>query len=174
MHMHRPLLLPFIVIAAVVIGGLLYLYGGAAFHPHDQPAPMPILGSISNAGTVIAQGQYAQGFNERVNYHITSEEQWVQLWDMVYGANGPSLRPVDFSQSEVLAIFDGSHSTGGYRIHAGELVETESMRSIAITHVEPGLGCSAIAGETSPFILVEIPRSALPLTHTDEMREESC
>ena len=123
---------------------------------------------------MLAQGQNAAGVNERVNYRIADAGQLNTLWQMVYTNDGPVVPDIDFSRKEVLALFDGSHSTGGYGIRLDGVHDKDGVRTINITHIEPGDSCVPAAGITSPFVIVEVPKTALPLSHDEVTQITEC
>lgn len=177
--MRKAALLPIIIVLAVCIGGLLYLYGGEAFHPVLMPPGKPApAASYSGANSgdvrVIAQGENAIQVTKRVNYRITSDEQLATLWQMIYGAEAPQLPQIDFATYDVLAVFDGSHSTTGYAVRVDSIKDTGTMRNLSISHLTPGEGCAVSTRTTSPFVLVQVGKSPLPLSHTDTTEAQRC
>ncbi len=179
LYMRKAALLPFIVILAVCIGGLLYLYGGDAFHPLFTPpgkqAPaVSYTGANSADIRIVAQGENTAQAIRRVNYRITSADQLASLWQMIYGAEAPALPQVDFGKYDVLAVFDGSHSTSGYGIRVDSIKDADSVRTLSITHLTPGDSCAVATMTTSPFVLVQVTKSPLTLSHTDTAEEQAC
>lgn len=175
--MHKAVALPFIVIAAVVIGGLLYLFGGPSFHPDlsvTNPVTAPVKVSGNASTLVLGQGTSAKGLDQRVNYRITNVEQLTTLWQMVYANNGPALPIVDFSKYEVLAVFDGSHTSGGYGVQVKSIEDTGGNRTIHILHTSPGDSCTTTSAVSSPFVIVQVSASPLPVTHIDDMEMNQC
>lgn len=175
--MRKSLVLPLIIIASVAIGGLFYLYGGPAFHQTltttaggTNPAEPQGNGSFM----VIGQGQQAPGIDERVNYRITNGDDLTALWQMLYAASGTSVPAVDFSQYEVLAVFDGSHSTGGYGVQVNSVADKDGKRIVDITHFEPGDSCQPAGQSTSPFVLVKVKRTDLVVDHVEHVVTREC
>jgi hypothetical protein len=177
--MRASLLLPFIVLTAVVVGGLFFLYGGPAFHqssiPSSGQAPDGTPAEKPNPDfTVLGQGQNANSIDQRVNYRITNADELTAIWELVYGTGGASVPIVDFGRQEVLALFDGSHSTGGYGIALTKIEDMDGTRMITITHTEPGERCITTTSITSPFVLVAVKKSSLPLSHTENTETTEC
>lgn len=181
LYMRSVFLLPLIVGLAVVVGGLLYLFGSAPFQQSSLPSDtngatnqQGTQGKGSEAFTVLAKGQNAGGIDQRVNYRITDPDQFALLWEMIYTANGPSVPVVDFGKQEVLALFDGSHSTGGYAIGVTGIDDKDGRRVIMIERTEPGESCSTSNAVTSPFILVTVPTTELTFDHVDTVQTTEC
>lgn len=169
-------MLPFIIVAAVVVGGLLYLYGGPAFHQTYTPTGgTPISFSPGQVTTtVLAEGVQAPNADERVNYRVTTADQLAALWQMIYTDNGQPVPSIDFSRYEVLAIFDGSHSTAGYSVHITSVKDTSSARVVTIVHTEPGDSCVPGGGGTSPFTIIQVSKSSLPISRVDQTVTTQC
>ncbi|HYE23364.1 MAG TPA: protease complex subunit PrcB family protein [Candidatus Paceibacterota bacterium] len=159
------------------IGGLcavIVLVGAALYfiEPSQQ--------SASSTGTVMferyAAGQYALNVDTQRNYLIQSQEELESALTLIHGNERPSLPPVDFEKNEVLAVFDGTHSTGGYDIQVAEIVDSQLTRTVHIKHLHPDENCSVPSVITSPYELVIVPkmRDTLHLTHTDGVGVAPC
>ncbi len=176
--MQKALWLPLIVLFAVGIGGSLYLYGGPAFNPaNPSPAQTPsgdIKSSAKDSVTVLSEGSTAKSIDWMVNYRITNAEQFATLWQIVYGDNAPVLPRVNFAKNEVLAVFDGSHTTGGYGVRVTSVKDEASTRTITVTHTVPGERCNTSQAFTNPFTIVQVKASPLPVTHVDETQTTEC
>ena len=157
------------LIAAIVIGGSLYLFGGPSLHD----ASITTIPSHSEL-TSLAEGENAADVDRQVNYRVTNQDDLTTLWNMIYSDSGPSVPLIDFTTKEVIAVFDGSHSSGGYSIHVTDVRESDGMRVIHILRTAPGDGCAVPNAVTSPFELVVLSLSTLLLTHVDEMATTSC
>lgn len=173
--MKSPTTLPVIVFAAVVVGGLLYLYGGPAFHKSyvGQGPTAPFAPQMQSGLTMLASGD-APNVAERVNYRITTKDQLAQLWKMLYTDSGQPVPDVDFNTDEVLALFDGSHSTGGYGIQLTSVKDSGGQRTVTITHFVPGANCVPPGGISSPFIIVEVSKSSLPINRVEQTVANQC
>lgn len=169
--------MPFIIVAAVVVGGLLYLYGGPSFHQTytNTVGNSTSLLPTGNANTtVLAQDVQAANVSERVNYRVTSEDQLAALWQMIYTDNGTPVPTIDFNEYEVLAIFDGSHSTAGYAIQVASVKDTSDARVVTIVHTVPGDSCVPAGGGTSPFTIIQVNKSPLPISRVDQTVTTQC
>lgn len=154
---------------ALVIGGicLLAVIAGALFYfKGSDILALKQEGALEHA--VIAQGTNAVAIDMRTNYRIEDQDQLVALWSLVYGNNAPNMPGVDFETNEVIAVFDGTHSTGGYRVHVTSVTDTGLNRVVGIEHVEPHADCPVAAVQTSPFELVVVPKMSDALTLTRE------
>lgn len=149
---------------AIALGAWLFLAGSQE-------------GEVSGSLTprVIAEGQYSGYITERANYRIENADELFELWRMVYATGGPALPPIDFETNEVLAVFDGTHSSGGYGISVLSVEDEPGVaRHVTILHREPGESCVTSQAITSPFEVVVLPRSGLPISRTDITETVSC
>ena len=146
-----------ICVVAVVIGGVFFLMsgGGVSMSPGQE------VGAV-----VLAEGN-AVGMDERKNYRLTNQEEYLSTWAMVYGPEAPEPPVVDFATQEVLIAFDGQHPTGGYSVAVTSVVDGAGKREVTITHSMPGENCIVTDAVTSPFQIVAVPTSAREIKRTD-------
>lgn len=153
-----------IILVSVLLGAGLYLFGGPQFH--GQRATTPGFDSPVRF-TVLQSGTNAPSLNERVNYLIVSENELTQLWQMVYGNNGPEVPTIDFAGHDVLAVFDGSHSQGGYHIAISRIEDVGGKRVVTVVRTSPAANCTSGAESSAPFEIVTMNKSTLTLDHAD-------
>lgn len=161
--MRDALIIAFVCVAAIALG--VWLYAGQ--------------GEKSNraGGTeieVLIQGQNAGAVTERKNFRLKNKEQLEQLWRSMYTSDGPALPAVDFSTHEVLAVFDGSHSSGGYGVEVVSVQDSNTARQVVIRRIVPDENCITTDAITNPFILVVLPKSNLPIVRTEETKTVLC
>lgn len=158
---------------ALLIGLVLFFFGPSSLQS-DFYATFSPTGPV--AYTVLQEGDDAVSINDRVNYRVTSEKDLTSLWDLVYG-NGktrPAVPKVNFSNYDVLATFDGSHVSGGYKISTDQIIDSNGTRTIIITHVDPGIHCPVSKTPTSPFQIIQVRHTELPLSHQDRTSTSTC
>lgn len=169
------LVIGLVAVAAIILGGFLFLFGPSSLKTEVDAA---LQGSNTNGNivsiTVLAQGNDAISITQRTNYRIQNSQDLQSLWELVYGSNDtPTAPPVDFSQNEVLAVFDGSHATNGYSIKVLSVTDT-TQRLVLVNHASPEASCSLKGVATSPFEIIEVPRTSLPMSHQDQMSTTTC
>lgn len=172
--MRNSLIIPGMLVSAIVLAGALYLFGGSLF---TQPLGTPPVAEStlrSSGFDTIVKGQIAASQDRRVNYRIRTADEFAALWTLIYSNNGPSIPVIDFSREEVIAVFDGSHSTSGYGVEVTGIREEGGMRIIAVTRYEPGDECAVTSGIESPFHIIRVPASTLPLTKEETFATSSC
>ncbi len=162
---------------AILIGLLLFFLGPSSLRS-DFYSTLS-LGSVNSSQvshTLLQEGTDAHSVTDSVNYRITSEYDLDTLWTLVYGdkQGSPRVPKIDFSKYDVLAIFDGSHSTDGYKISIDHITDTDGVRTISITHTVPGIGCNVVNKKTSPFQIVQVPHTDFTLAHQDLVSTTTC
>lgn len=164
----RDLLIIFgMIVAAIAVGMLLFFFGPASFRASVGAGPDTV------AFRLLKEGQNATAMTERANYSIENAEQLSELWGYIQATPG-STPSVDFTKDEVLAVFDGTHTTGGYYIQVTGVVDENGSRVVQVTRVSPGEGCVTPSAITSPYQVIVVPKSELPLTHEDEAITQDC
>jgi hypothetical protein len=157
-------------IVAVLIAAVLFYIGPATsisvikntFGFQVAPASGPV------SYTVLAHGSLALSLHERTNYRITTQDNFVQLWTMIYGVTDTTSLPnVDFTTHEVLALFDGSHSSSGYSISVDGVADYGGVRTVTISHGTLPESCHYAARASSPFVLIVVPKTTFSLAHQD-------
>ena len=141
---------------AYIVAGicLLALVAGIGF--------MVYSGSIGGTGNLVQFTELASGsqseITTRTNYRIQNQEQLAALWAAAHGESGADAPQIDFDKHEVIAVFDGSHATGGYSIRVLTIEDRGVSRVISIEHIAPDPECSVASVQTSPFQFVTVPK----------------
>ncbi len=152
-------------LAAIVIGVLIFAYGGIASQPQQAVNTTPPAKTVPF--TPLAQGEQSV-VNERVNYLITSPAQLDELWKTLQATGTPPT--VDFSTQNVLAVFAGSKSSSAIKIAK---IEDSDARMVSIMIAMPDGACAA-KSSASPYQIVAVAASSLPLAHEDIVATTSC
>jgi hypothetical protein len=155
-----------VIVAAIAVGAVLFFFGPPAFHTLPNSS-----GNVSF--TLLKEGTNALSMSDRANYEIQNQEQLKELWGYVQG-NPDSVPSIDFTKQEVLAVFDGTHSTGGYHIDISKITEANGTRTVQVVRTAPGANCTSNQGLTGPYQVVIVPASTLPLTHVDTSVTQDC
>lgn len=110
---------------------------------------------------------------ERINYRVKTQEELAELWEQTYHFDGPDMPLVNFETHQILAVFDGTHPSGGYDVRVEKIVDDGQNRHVTITHVSPSETCVVSDAITSPFELVIVPKSTARIVREDleEVRE---
>jgi hypothetical protein len=155
-------------VAAIALGAWLYFSGTSGV-----TGPLPSkAGAAAVTFSVLDQGTNAVAITERKNFRIKNQEELDELWKMTHG-EGTTV--VDFSQHDVIAVYDGIHPTGGYEVSVAAVADSpDPKRTVAIVHTEPGASCVTTEAMTSPFQLIIVPKSEAPLAREDQTAIRDC
>ncbi|HQT83113.1 MAG TPA: protease complex subunit PrcB family protein, partial [Candidatus Paceibacterota bacterium] len=120
--------------------------------------------------TRLVQGS-ASRVAERINYRATSASQLQELWKMINATGTPPT--VNFAAQEVIGVFAGQQPTPGYAIAVSN-IEDAAARVVSITIARPEGACTTEHATTTPYELIAVPATALPLTHEDISTTTGC
>lgn len=156
------------IVVVLAAGAALFFFGPTSFRTALHSGSSP-----SITFRVLKEGNDATAMPIRANYKITSPAQMSELWGDIGGAPGTAPN-IDFSKEEVLAIFDGTHTTGGYSIAVSGITDAGTTRTVNVTRTAPGSGCAQASGIISPYQIIAIPMSSDALTHVDTGKTQDC
>src|SRR3990167_7882573 len=139
-----------ILLAIVVGAGLWWFFA----NPRTASAPDTSLGTPVEF-SVLEEGAQSNVI-ERKNYLARTPEALEELWKMVHGEEA-EVPVVDFSTSEVIGVFQGQKSTGGYAIKVEKVLDSETARTLYLTLYEPASGCPVAQALTTPFEIITLP-----------------
>jgi hypothetical protein len=116
---------------------------------------------------------------EKKNYVIENNQDWQSLWNKMdlkelNEVAKPSAPEVDFSKNMVIAIFQGTKSTGGYSIEITKIIETKDALEIYITEKSPGKNCIVTQAFTSPYQIIKIPKINKKVIFKPEQKTTDC
>ncbi len=106
---------------------------------------------------------------------ISDPVTWQRYWREVHAslAQLPPLLPVDFNQSDVVALSEGRKPTGGYNIKVTTIAKSAAGTSINVTESMPGETCNLTQSFTNRYLLVRTAKLTPPVSFriTSEKRE---
>jgi hypothetical protein len=133
---------------------------------NDFSAAMPAQTAAREAASSARQewtGQFS-GISEAVERVIETDAEWRAFWKRhVSNVNpAPATPAVDFSQSQVIAVFAGEKPSGGYAVSlSGPENSSWEGRPSRVFHYRvrhPAPGSGAAAALTQPFAIRVVPR----------------
>ena len=102
----------------------------------------------------IAKGYFSTHSNKG-NYIITNKDDFKKLWDETI-ADNTAITEIDFSKDMIIAVFQGTKSTGGYSIGITSISESEDNVEVTIEETEPSPDSMTAQVMTSPYQIVKI------------------
>ncbi len=153
-----------VCVLVFLVGGILYLGSGRST---ETPG-----GTEEVSFSVLSAGAAAADMREKKNYRIVDEAQLAMIWALAHGDEAPPV--VDFTSNEVLAVFDGEHTTGGYEISVERILDQEDVREVRIVHAAPDASCVVTQAVTSPFQIVIVPKTDRDIDREDLSATVAC
>jgi PrcB C-terminal len=90
---------------------------------------------------------------------IDDANEWAQFWAEYDPSFPPTAPPfVDFTQNQVLAVFAGLRTSGGYSFAIRRLELSITTLDVSTVERRPGNGCLVTAVMTQPHHIVLVPR----------------
>ncbi|BCX04597.1 MAG: hypothetical protein KatS3mg053_2535 [Candidatus Roseilinea sp.] len=116
------------------------------------------------AFTVIVEGNSASDYPTPQGKVISSEADWASLQRQLGAdlAMQTALPSVDFTQSQLVAVFAGEKPSGGYSVAVREIVESDREIIVYVTLEAPDSSQIVITAITYPYQIVRMPRTSLP------------
>jgi len=105
---------------------------------------------------------------------IDNEYSWLSLWKKVHQNQFPTPEPipVDFSTHQVIAIFMGMKTTGGYKVKVESLQLDSSTFRLQAIYELPGQNCMLTEALTYPFLILKTPRQSAQKVDTQITRKQ--
>jgi len=156
------------IVAAIIIGVLAFFFSSRR---------VPNIPTVATEQTPIAVPftELAAGTRStvttRTNYLITSADQFTKLWSMVDAKRNPPT--IDFSANAVAAVFAGAAPTSDYTISISKIEDTNE-RTVTVMLAEPQSGCALKDSTTTPYQIISLPKTSLPLAHEYVVATTSC
>jgi len=117
----------------------------------------------------IEKGAYS-GLSERGNYAIRSAEEWKEVW----GSARPLPEGIDFSDSMLIAAFQGYKTSGGFSVEITRIVENEENMEVFVKETVPGEGCEVTLSETAPYHIVKTQNTGKKVVFLTEEEITDC
>ncbi len=157
--------------ALVAIAALaLAAYGYLHVPTSNEQGVTQATSTVTQSFESLASGT-AASVELRANYVITTQADLSKLWQMIPDA-GPQ-PDVDFTKYDVLAIFAGQKPTAGYKVSVTKITDSDK-RAVYITLTNPDSTCLLAQSLTSPYEIVKVSHTDLPLTHFDTTARVGC
>ncbi|MBA5942178.1 MAG: protease complex subunit PrcB family protein, partial [Methanophagales archaeon] len=135
---------------AVVIILIILISGCIQMQPQEEQERKQI------SFETVSKGYYS-GHDERKNYVINSQNEWGELWNKTMSRHVPlpEVPAVNFSENTIIAVYKGSHRTGGYSIEITKIVENEQKIVVYIKETSPPSGAGVTMAFTQPYHIVK-------------------
>ncbi len=158
-----------VAVIAVIVGALVFVSGRGTVS-NGSPTVTDYRNATATAVpfTKLVQGT-TSAVSDRTNYLITSPNQLSELWKMIDAHGTPPV--VDFTTHAVLAVFAGKQPDASIAVAK---IEDANERLVSIIITKPATACAQKAVVDSPYELVAVATTSLPLTHQDIPTTVNC
>lgn len=133
--------------------------------PLVSSKPAAAQGPTALPFTVLDQGAYSGVSWNAAELLITRASLWSRVW-AIHGAiyiPAPPAPAVDFAQNDVVAVFMGMKSSGGFSTAVTSVTTDGARIDVFVDDMVPGPGCPVTDAITHPFVFVKIPKLNLPV-----------
>lgn len=105
----------------------------------------------------------------RVNYVLKSPAELHELWRAVNAKGSPP--DINFKTHTVIAVFAGQEASTAIAVAK---IEDTNTRMVSIAIAKPNSPCAKKQSMVSPYEIVAVPATSLPLAHEDLSMTASC
>lgn len=108
---------------------------------------------------------YHCGYTKAAKLLIKTEDQWKEVWEKINSLRlpKPELPSIDFKKKMVIAVFMGERQSGGYDIEIIDIFKKEKEIVVVVDEKEPSPDSLRTMALTSPYHVVIVKRSSLPV-----------
>jgi len=157
-----------IALTAIAVGIAIFVSGRGSLPEASRNVAENQPAVVSVSFTEIAHGAKST-VTTRVNYVITSMDELNKLWKMIDATGKPPT--IDFTTQSVIAVFAGKEP--GSTIAVAK-IEDAQTRTVSIAIAKPDSACTKKQSTVSPYEIVAVPSTSLPLAHEDLSTTVSC
>lgn len=159
-----------IAVAALIACAIVFWYGGLWKDTSKAVSGASATAAVAVPFSEIAQGDHSS-VTQRVDYLITSSSELDELWSMTNASGTPPV--INFATSSVIAVFAGDKPTDGYSIDVSNVADA-AERTVSVMIRVPNPACAGAQAATAPYQIISLPKTTLPLTHTDTIATTTC
>ncbi len=110
----------------------------------------------------IASSSFSNWPQGAADVFIGSQKQWERVWGL-HASLGATPPTVNFERFDVLALFMGAQTTGGFAQTVTSVTSNGNQVDVFVNDVSPGPGCAVIEVLTNPALFLRIPKLGLPV-----------
>ncbi len=105
------------------------------------------------------------GYTKATRLVIYTQNQWKEVWEKINSLRlpKPELPNIDFKKKMVIAVFMGERQSGGYDIEIIDIFKKEKEIVVVVDEKEPSPDSLQTMALTSPYHVVIVKRSSLPV-----------
>jgi len=155
--MNSKLIVGLVIVLVIFAGILIYTntkLGDGPISPSED-----FLDQELNFETISKRGY--SGHDDRKDYVIKDNTAWNNLWDVVHSRMSPKpdFPNINFNDEMIIAVFQGSHSTGGYSIEITKIIKKENSVEVFVKETTPSPGSMVTQAITQPYHIVKTKKA---------------
>lgn len=105
---------------------------------------------------------------------VKSEGEWKNMWQSVAGKTPKEESGVDFSKSEVMAVFAGTKNTSGYSVLVKKVLETDKQVKVVVEEESPGKNCFYAQALSNPYHIIKFAKTSKQVVSRKSMVKKDC
>lgn len=116
------------------------------------------------------------GFEDKRQVLLTNNDDYQKLMAEVYKNFDqlPRIPEVDFTKNDVVAVFMGTRSSGGYGISVDKIIKRSDAVTVYINETTPGKNCMSTDALTQPYQLVKVPKLDQKVKYITKEKVKDC
>jgi hypothetical protein len=152
-----------LAIAAVSVAVL----GSLAAAPAVAKLPW---GPVPSRTVAVGDGD---GSQQRRGLVVRGEKRWRKVWRSLTAGAEPR-PPIEFSRLRLLVASQGRQPSSGHRLRMTSVGGPGGVLIVDVADVSPGKGCLSGVVLTSPYHVVRVPRTDIPVRFFRHPRVKRC
>lgn len=106
----------------------------------------------------------------------TNKDDYLKIMNEVYSNldQMPQIPEVDFTKNDVVAVFMGAKTTGGYSINVDKVIKRKDALTVAVNETSPAVNCVVTQAITQPFQVIKIPKTKQKIVYVFKQRTNEC
>lgn len=115
-------------------------------------------------------------FEDKRQALLTNNEDYQTLMNDVYRNfdQMPTIPVVDFTKNDVIAVFIGTKTSGGYQVSVDKIIKRNDAVSVYVNEISPGKNCMTTDALTQPYQLVKIPKIKQKVKYIFKEKVQDC
>jgi hypothetical protein len=105
-----------------------------------------------------------------------NQDDYLKIMNEVYANldQMPQIPEVDFTKNDVVAVFMGAKTTGGYSINVDKVIKRKDALTVAVNETSPAANCVVTQAITQPFQVIKIPKTKQKIVYVFKQRTNEC
>ncbi len=124
----------------------------------------------------VIHGGTSTAVTEKKQVVATNNDDYQKLMNEVYANldQMPRIPDVDFSKNDVVAVFMGAKSTGGYSIKVDKVIKRTDAVTVAVNEISPGPKCAVTQMITQPYEIIKVPKLNQKVKYIFKQKVDEC